>query len=248
MLREERLQYILNEVELHNKVLLSDLSESLEVSIDTVRRDVKELHKTKKLKKVHGGAISLGFGGSARTNTYIYAIEKKNTIACKAIGMLKNGDAILIHGGTTCAELARMLPAKLNLTCFTLSLPVATELAKKNNVKVIFIGGILSHDSQVTFGGKAVHELSQIKVDYSFIGSGYINIPNGLSGSDWESEQVKKAIIHASKKVILLTISEKLNTHQRYKTCDLGTIHTMITELNPSEEKLNEYRQHLNIL
>lgn len=248
MLKEERHQFIINEVELHNKVLLTDLSESLNVSIDTVRRDVKELHKLKKLKKVHGGAISLGFESYSRSDVYVYALEKKKIIARKAIELLKSGDAILIHGGTTCIEFAKLMPSKLDLTCFTLSLPVAMELVKKSNVKVIFIGGVLSNHSQISVGGKAVHELSHVKMDYSFIGSGYINTTYGLSGSDWENEQVKKSIINASKKTILLTISEKLNTQQRFKTCDLGHIHTMITELDPTDEKLTQYKQHLNLL
>lgn len=248
MLKEERQQLIVNEVELHNKVLITDLSEMLNVSIDTIRRDVKELHKQKKLKKVHGGAISLGFGSHSVPSENIYALDKKNVIARKALSFIKNGDAILIHGGTTCIEFARMLPHKMSLTCFTLSLPVAMELVKKHNIKTVFIGGILSNDSQVTIGGKAIYELAQIKVDYSFIGSGYIDATYGLSGSDWESEQVKKSIINASKKTILLTISEKLNTQQRYKTCDLSALHTLVTELDPDDEKLTEYKKYVTLL
>ncbi|MFT5738661.1 MAG: DeoR family fructose operon transcriptional repressor, partial [Maribacter sp.] len=60
MLKEERQQTILSEVELHNRILLTDIAETLDVSIDTIRRDVKELDLDKKLRKVHGGAISLG--------------------------------------------------------------------------------------------------------------------------------------------------------------------------------------------
>ena len=63
MLKEERQLAILNEVELHNRILLTDIAEKLNVSIDTARRDVKELDAVNKLRKVHGGAISLGFTG-----------------------------------------------------------------------------------------------------------------------------------------------------------------------------------------
>ncbi len=63
MLKEERHQFILNEVRIHNRVLLTDIADLLNVSVDTVRRDIKELHNAEQLKKVHGGAISLGFNG-----------------------------------------------------------------------------------------------------------------------------------------------------------------------------------------
>ena len=77
MLKEERHRIILGEVELHNRVLLTDLSEKLEVSIDTVRRDVKELDAEEKLRKVHGGAVSLGFvsPAAASPNTPSFTIE-----------------------------------------------------------------------------------------------------------------------------------------------------------------------------
>ncbi|WP_370637413.1 DeoR family transcriptional regulator [Flagellimonas sp. HMM57] len=55
MLKEERHQFILNEVRIHNRVLLTDIADLLNVSVDTVRRDIKELHNSQQLKKVHGG-------------------------------------------------------------------------------------------------------------------------------------------------------------------------------------------------
>jgi DeoR family transcriptional regulator, fructose operon transcriptional repressor len=98
MLKEERHLKILNEVALHNRVLLTDIAESLNVSIDTVRRDVKELDVLNKLKKVHGGAIALGFVSFSPKNTNIYALAEKTTIAQKAITLIKDGSVILIDG------------------------------------------------------------------------------------------------------------------------------------------------------
>ena len=152
MLKEERHQIILNEVELHNRVQLTDIAEKLVVSIDTVRRDVKELDADSKLIKVHGGAISLGFAAYSPKRNNVYALEEKISIAKKAAQLVEENSVVLIDGGTTCLELARLLPADLKLTCFTLSLPVAMELLHKPNIDIIFIGGQLSKDSQITIG------------------------------------------------------------------------------------------------
>ena len=76
MLKEERHQKILSEVSLRNRVLLNDIAEHLDVSVDTVRRDVKELDKKQLLKKVHGGAISLGFT-SNKNSVEVYDIDEK---------------------------------------------------------------------------------------------------------------------------------------------------------------------------
>ena len=200
MLKEERHQAILSQVELHNRVLLTDIAEILDVSIDTARRDVKELDQDNKLRKVHGGAISLGFTSSSIRNNNIYALSQKISIAEKAASLLKNEGVIFIDGGTTCMELARMIPVELKVTCFTVSLPVAMELNSKPNVNVIFIGGAISKEAQIAIGATPIRTLSEIKVDYSFIGTGYVDASYGLTEFDWDIVQVKKAIVQASKK------------------------------------------------
>ncbi len=244
MLKEERQQTILSEVELHNRILLTDIAEALDVSIDTVRRDVKELDGDHKLRKVHGGAISLGFTTNSTRNNNIYRLEDKTTIAEKALVLLKDGAVIFVDGGTTCLELARLLPAGLDLTCFTHSLPVAMELLSKPNVTVIMVGGQVSKESQTAIGANAIHNLSEIKVDYSFIGTGYVDSQYGLTEFDWDIVQVKKAVIKCAKKTVLLSISEKLNSQHRYKTCEINAINTMITELDPADKLLNPFREH----
>ena len=243
MLKEERHQSILNEVELHNRVLLTDIAESLNVSIDTIRRDVKELDTANKLRKVHGGAISLGFTNYKLKHSNIYALDEKLKIAHKAVKLIKDGHVLLIDGGTTCLELARAIPVKLKLTCFTLSLPVALELLTKPNIKVVLIGGELSKDAQIAIGAGVVHQLSEIQVDYSFVGTGYVDAADGLTEFDLEIVHVKKAVIAASKKAILLSISEKLNSRHRYKTCAINAIDTMITELDPMAKQLTSFRK-----
>ncbi|MCJ7466617.1 MAG: DeoR/GlpR family DNA-binding transcription regulator [Maribacter sp.] len=244
MLKEERQQRILGEVELHNRILLTDMAEILDVSIDTVRRDVKELDAANKLQKVHGGAISMGFTTYSARNNNIYALEQKTIIAEKAVTLLKQGGVIFIDGGTTCMELARLIPDDLELTCFTLSLPVAMQLLTKPNVTVIFVGGQISKEAQISIGANAIHHLSEIRVDYSFIGTGYVDALFGLTEFDWDIVQVKKAVIKASKKTVLLSISEKLNSQHRYKTCDISAINTMITELDPDNNLLNLFRNY----
>ena len=249
MLKEERQRAILNEVELHNRVQLTDIAEKLNVSIDTIRRDVKELDAENRLRKVHGGAVSLGFANYSPARNNVYALAEKTKIAEKAVKLLKDNSVVLIDGGTTCIELARLLPQNIKLTCFTLSLPVASELLNKPNVETIFIGGKLSKDAQIAIGSNAINNLSKIKLDYSFIGTGYVDADYGLTEFDWDIVQTKKAVIAASKKTVLLCISEKLNSQHRYKTCGINTIDTMITELAPEHNQLLAFKnQNISLL
>ncbi|UJH66678.1 DeoR/GlpR family DNA-binding transcription regulator [Allomuricauda sp. SCSIO 65647] len=249
--KKKRHHIILNEVHIHNRVLLTDLSSMLNVSVDTVRRDVKELDSLKKLRKVHGGAISNGFNVYSDRSREIYELGSKSTIAQKGISLLKKGDVILISGGSTNIELVKLLPKKLDLTFFTPSLPMAIELINNTSERyeVYLIGGKLSRRSQLATGGSSINILSEIKADICFLGTGYIDIQKGITEVDWEIAQMKKAMIRASKKTVSLTISEKLNTSNRYKICDINTIDTLVTELDPKCENLEEYRKaNINIL
>jgi DeoR/GlpR family transcriptional regulator of sugar metabolism len=186
----------------------------------------------------------LGFTSPAAPNTNTYALQEKINIAEKAVSLLKDGSVVFIDGGTTCLELARLIPERLQLTCFTLSLPVAMQLLSKPNIEVIFIGGRIAKEAQIATGASTINELTEIKFDYGFIGTGYVDSLHGLTEFDWDIVQVKKAVINASKKAVLLCISEKLNSQHRYKTCDINAINTMITELDPSNNLLNLFRNH----
>ena len=140
------------------------------------------------------------------------------------------------------------MPLKLRATFFTPSLPIALELMSHPTVEVILIGGKLSKDSQVSMGGYAINMLSDIKADLCFLGTGYMDTSNGLTEFDWEVVQIKKAMIRSSKKVISLTISEKLNSHQKYKICQLQEINTLITELDGDNELLTPYKRMINTI
>ncbi|HVY75154.1 MAG TPA: DeoR/GlpR family DNA-binding transcription regulator, partial [Puia sp.] len=150
MLKEERQAYILHQIKLHNKVLSSSLSEQLEVSEDTVRRDLSDLAQTGEIIKVHGGALSNSFHGTLSAN--VYQEQEKIQIALKAISLVQDGMFVLSTGGTTIVEFARLLPRDLHATFITVSLHAALEYTNHPNIEVIFIGDKLSKNSKISVG------------------------------------------------------------------------------------------------
>ncbi len=109
MLKKERQAFIIHKVNLHNKILSGDLSQEMNVSEDTIRRDLNELAELKKIIKVHGGALSKSFHNSFQHKN-IYSLEHKKIIAQKAATLIKDGMFVLTTGGTTIIELAKALP------------------------------------------------------------------------------------------------------------------------------------------
>ncbi|MEL6850643.1 MAG: DeoR/GlpR family DNA-binding transcription regulator, partial [Bacteroidota bacterium] len=152
MLKEERHSFILEELRLKKKVLTYELSEALEVSEDTIRRDLKELAEINQIKKVHGGAVSHSLNPYDYKDRQIFAQDEKIQIAEKARHLIKPHQVVIMDGGTTNLELAKRLPRELEATIFTNSLPIAVELSDHPKVETIFLGGKLLKKAQVTVG------------------------------------------------------------------------------------------------
>lgn len=243
MLKEERLNFIVNEVKIRNRVQLVDIAQKLSVSEDTVRRDLNYLDEQGKVKKVHGGAISNSFHVYTYREDQIYAHESKSVIAAKAIGQLKEGDVVVMSGGTTNLEAARLIRNDLKITVFTPSLPIAMQLLVHKSIEVIFVGGKLSHDAQIAVGGDAIRTLQQVKADVCLMGTGNLDVNHGLTEFDWDVVQLKKVMIESAKRVMVLTISEKINSSQRFNVCPVTSIHTLITELPQDANALQDFKE-----
>lgn len=241
MLKKERQAYILHQVNLHNKVLSSSLCTEINVSEDTIRRDLQELAEEGKVIKVHGGALSHSFNDVSFPVNGVYSQNQKKTIAQKAIGLINNGMFVLTSGGTTIMELARSLPPQLKATFISGSIPVILEYMHHPNIEVILIGDKISKNSKITVGSEAIAKIKQMKPDICFLGTNAIDVEHGITDNDWEVVQLKKAMIDSSKKVVCLSIAEKINTVQPIRVCGIDDIDVLITELSPGNPVLKPF-------
>ena len=242
MLKSERQAFIVHQVNLHNKVLLTDLSEQIKVSNDTIRRDLQELADLGKIIKVHGGALSPSFHNGHLANKEVYAFTQKKMIAKKAASLIKNGMFVLTGGGTTVIEMARALPRDLQATFISGSIPALFEYSSHPNIEVIAIGDKVSKNSKITVGSEAISKIREFRVDLCFLGVNAINLETGISDNDWDIVQVKKAMIDSAEKLVCLTISEKIDSRQPIQICDLKKIDTLITEISPDDPLLMAYK------
>ena len=241
MLKKERQSYILQQINLHNKVLSSTLSVDIQVSEDTIRRDLLELAEEGKLIKVHGGALSRSFSQVHIPSNGVYSQQYKMKIAQKAISLISNGMFVLTGGGTTIVEMARLLPPQLKATFISGSIAAILEYMDHPNIEVILIGDKISKSSKITVGSEAIAKIRQIKADICFLGTNAIDLNHGITDNDWEVVQLKKAMIEASQKVVCLSIAEKINTSQPIQICTLDKIDILVTELDANDPVLQPY-------
>ena len=143
-------------------------------------------------------------------------------------------------------EFAKKIPEGLRATFFTISPLVAIQLAEHADLTVITIGGQLSKSSNVHIGASVINQLADIKVDLCLVGTNGLSVQEGMTDSDWEVVQVKKAMLRSSKKMAVMSIAEKLNSAQRMKVCDVNQVDYLITELAPDNHFLSPY-QHLDL-
>jgi DeoR/GlpR family transcriptional regulator of sugar metabolism len=241
MLKPERHEFIMRQINLHNRVLCSDLVNMMSVSEDTIRRDLLELSKIGMLYKVHGGAISKSYYSSFDYDN-VYARDSKIAIAKKANFLIKDGMVVITGGGSTILELAKQLPRNLKATFYTISPQVAIELAKYEYLEIVILGGAFSKNSQIAYGGHVIEQLADIKADLLLMGTSAIDANEGLTDSDWEINKIKKSLISTARKTAVLCISEKLNTVNKLRVSYLNNINYIITELNPDDKMIEPYK------
>lgn len=242
MLKRERQAFILQQLNVHNKVISADLCDQLGVSEDTVRRDLQELSDEGALLKVHGGALSKSFHFRLQNEPVYHETEKRN-IAEKAYKLISDGMVVLLSGGTTIRQLINVLPPTLNATFITISIPIALELMNHPGSDVIFIGNKLDKNTQTAMDAEVVKKLAGIRADLCFLGTNSIDIKSGITDSEWEIVEIKQSMIASSDQLVSMSISEKLNVSQRLQVCKIEDVDVLITELDSNDPMLDPYKQ-----
>ncbi|NIG52229.1 DeoR/GlpR transcriptional regulator [Chitinophaga sp. Cy-1792] len=240
MLKEERLEYILKKLQTDHKVLQTELSTDLQVSEDTVRRDLDALALSGRLIKVRGGAIPHSPNPYNFNDRIVYHEADKKQIAAKALSFIQDGQTIIMDGGTSTLTLAKMLPPTLKATIITNCVPIAAQLIDHPNVELILTGGRVTKASQNAGGLDTIRMLQRIKADICFLGVCSLHEETGVSCVDFNDTEVKSVMVESAYKTIVLATSEKMGTAEPFKVCEITNIDTIITD-KPELPSLKPY-------
>jgi DeoR/GlpR family transcriptional regulator of sugar metabolism len=242
MLTAERRRSIIQTLQRDGKVLASELSKTLHVSEDTVRRDLRELAAAGMLQRVHGGALPRSPVTSSFTERQQQPSRARVAIALAALKLIRQDQVIIFDGGTTPLQVAQHLPGDLRATVITHSPPIAMALAEHPDIEVIVIGGRLDRHQQVAFGAATVEAFRNIRADLCFMGVGGLHPDVGISTFSLEESYVKRAIIASAAEVVALASAEKLGTAAPYIAGPLSDLTHLVTERSVPDEVLAPYR------
>ena len=244
MYAEERQQRIVELARAAGRVDGAALAVELDVTPETIRRDLSTLERHGLLRRVHGGAIPverLGFEPALSARDAVLVAEKER-IAKAALDELPAEGAVLVDAGTTTARLAEILPMDRELTVVTNALPIAMALSTRPNLTVLMVGGRVRGRTQAAVDAWALAALRDLYVDVAFLGTNGISPERGLTTPDTTEAAVKRAMIQSSRRSVVLVDHTKLGADHLARFGDLDEIDTVITDSGADAELVERLR------
>ncbi len=244
MLIEERRQHILSLIQKQGRVLVDELSASLDLSKITIRKDLDFLQSRNLLVRTHGGALPAHAGAlsdpSIQEKKDLHHDEKIR-IAKAAAAMVSEGQCIILDSGTTTSEIARALMSFKHLTIITNSLNIAADLAQ-SNFEIIQTGGTLRKNSLSVVGPLAEDVLREMHADIVFLGVDGFDIQVGLTTPNVLEARVNRAMVEAAEKVVAVCDSSKFNRRSLSLIVPVSAVDHVITDSNLSPEEVKAIR------
>lgn len=241
MLAQERKTYLMAILQRDGSVVAKDVSQELNLSEDTIRRDLRALASQGLLKRVHGGAVPIAAANASFSERERIATPEKKEIGKRAAQMIEPGSTAFIDGGTTAVQLARHLPKSLNATVVTHSLNIALQLLDHEQIVVEIVGGRLMRHSVVTTGAATVAWLDRYRPDMCFIGMTGIHPDQGVTTGDGEDAEVKRAIIARSGTAILLASSEKFGAVASFEIAPWSQIDGIVVSRDKAQRAVASF-------
>ncbi|MEV5122191.1 DeoR/GlpR family DNA-binding transcription regulator [Streptomyces decoyicus] len=244
MYAPERQQEILRLAREGGRVDVLSLAEEFQVTAETVRRDLKALDRAGLVRRVHGGAIPAGrldFEPDLAERDAVAADEKQR-IARAALAELPGGDggagsgSVILDAGTTAVRLAAEIPLEAELTVVTHGLPVAARLADHPGLTLHLVGGRIRRRTRAAVDDWALRAYRELNADVLFLATNGFSLEGGLTTPDLAEAAVKRALITAARRVVLLADSAKFGQQHFARFGELSDVDLLITDTGLSPD------------
>lgn len=241
MYAEERQSEIARQARAAGRVDVAELAVSLEVSLETVRRDLTALERSGVLRRVHGGAIPaelMRHEPALAVRAGEHTAEKRR-VAQAALNELEGATTVLLDAGSTTAQLAELLPVGRDLVVVTNSVPIAMSLSARSDLTVHLLGGRVRQRTLATVDDVALESLSRLFVDVAFLGTNGVSVERGLTTADPAEAAVKRAMVGAARRAVVLADASKVGDDQLARFAALSEVEAIVTD-NSIDPRLAE--------
>lgn len=233
MLAVERIQFIKRRLKENKVVSVSELSKEMQVTEETIRKDLEKLEQSSLLCRVHGGAyLKEGYSRevSAQVRSRIYQ-EEKESLAELSMKYIKEGSSLILDCSTTAVCIAKVLAREnKKVTVVTNSLLTAWELEKGEQIRLIMLGGTLDRNTDSFYGNSTIDELKEYYVDQAFISSAGISTEAGITDYSLQEADIRRLMIRQAGRCVYVADSTKLGHSSLYVAGELSEIGLLLTD------------------
>ncbi|WP_436862286.1 DeoR/GlpR family DNA-binding transcription regulator [Staphylococcus caeli] len=249
MLPVERRQRILDILNENEFLELKTLKDTLQISMETLRRDIQQLVNDDLITKEYGGIrIKRSTNGESVIEQRLdLNIDKKNTIALKAIAEISDGDCIFLDSGSTTLQIAKYLDKLHNLTIITNSIPVMLQALNQGHT-IISIGGKVRQSEHSITSFDFLFNFDQLNIDKAFICCSGISLEKGVTDYNLDEVETRRKILNISNKAYLTADSSKINKIVTVKICDITDLDILITDNDIDLQLVPQLSENISIL
>jgi len=240
MHEKERHRIILSAVQDRPVVTVIDLCNLTDASEATIRRDIATLHTQRKLRRVRGGAEAIsppqfvGLAGRPFALNETLRIREKQAIARAAAALCRDGEPIIINGGTTTFQMVHPLSTQ-RLQVLTNSFPIAEHLLKHSKNTVMLPGGAIYREQNIILSPFENDIARNFYARRMFMGAQGVG-PLGLMEADPLLIQAEEKLIGQADELVVLVDSSKFRNRSSLVLCPLSRVHTLITDEGISDK------------
>ncbi len=232
---EDRRRRILALMAGNQQITVNRLSDELDVSKETVRRDLRELAERRLLRKVHGGAVTAQTAHESEFSRRLtQQRSEKQRIAEAAAALFEAGDSLFIDAGTTTAIFAAALAKRRGLTVITNSVDVAAELWRgQGRNRVHLLGGAYRGDPAQSVGPQTIEQIAGFRADHAVLTIGAVDSAAGFLDFDMDEARIAEAMMRRAGAVTVLADRSKLGRVALVKVCGLEAVSRLVTDARP---------------
>ena len=233
MLAIERHEAILRLLSESGSAMVSDLSEKLAVTEETIRRDLVKLETDNKLRRVHGGAyLPLHETGAVPASLRRrFFVGEKRRMAKACLPLIKEHDSIMLDSSTTALVLAQTLKeAKRNVTLITNSFDIIQTLGPCPFIQILALGGRFRNETSSFYGYLTLETLKQYHADFAFLSCACVHLDFGATDHIEGEALIRSTMLKQAKTTVLISDHTKLDRVATYKISPLEHAHYFITD------------------
>ncbi|MBR7082170.1 MAG: DeoR/GlpR transcriptional regulator [Oscillospiraceae bacterium] len=239
-MRIDRLNSIEKYVIKHKTASLEELASSFGVSMNTIRRDVKQLLDRGALQKVYGGVSiktePLGQVFQPFAQRSSRNVNEKELIGKLAASLVDDGSSLFLDAGSTTPHILPHLSEKSDITVITHSLTAMCEAAKYPNLSAIALGGLYYQHTSSYVGISTLDALEKMRINTVFIAATGVSTDHGVTNSTYLEAEVKRKVVKCGSRVVLMADHTKFDRSSPITFCDFSDLYCLVTDRMPPKE------------